>query len=864
MSKKRKSMVITIMAKTYEIDKVDSQLAFFSKSVNGLQLLLTKPLQEGIGKATVDGKEISRGEIFKIPISPFLFWILPVGEVAREYGKSYTVKLEGFIDINSNPLKTKIFRFKTNPQRKPDEKYEAHDSIALNAAREGIVLLKNDQGILPLTPNATLNIFGAAQNQFRSSAWGAGAINPRWSPNFWQAVRDHSSFKANAELKELYAFGQEIILSEEILQRAKAQNDTAIIMLTRPSGENLDNKPIKGEYYLTDQETEMIDAVCAVFEKTVAILNTGYPIDMRWTQKYNIQSILYTGFPGMLGTYALMEILDGRTNPSGKLPDTWSWDYYDAPTSKNFINFQEGEDVPVEFQKAVKLYYEEDIYVGYRYFDTFQKDTAYCFGHGLSYTNFGIVCDACSYDDEKLSLAITVTNTGKAAGKEVAQVYVHTPDGELEKPERVLVAFEKTRLLTPGDSQNIHIEIEKKRFGSYATENANWILEGGSYRVYCGNSLKTSQQVFNFELPGTETLKTCQSCGAPVEKLELLTKTKPEVQGNQSGIFEYSNTFGKHGKKKIFDKPQLPKYTGKRITFDHLKQNPSLLDAFVAQMTDEELCRLSVCGGANWAPWQDGTAGRVVPLKKYKLPIFVMSDGNAGVNIKKPNIGFPSSNTICATFNKEIAYSVGQAIAEESIENGIHLNLGPAMNIHRNILNGRHPEYFSEDPYLAGTMAGYQGKGLEENGVSSCYKHFCGNNSETVRKACESIVSERALREIYFKVFECAFDIHQPDTIMTSYNSVNGIYPAENPELLNDLLRKEFGFEGFFMTDWDSYQTVDSVNIIAAGNSFITPGGMNNKHVKPLVEAVKKGTLSRGVLEDNIQHMMRVMLKREI
>lgn len=861
--KKSKPHLISIMARTYDIDEIDGALAFHSKASNAVQLQVTKPLDmERYGKVTVDGVEISRGIQFDLPQAPIPFLMLPVGEVALQYDRTYTVRVEGFYDLDGNRMKDTTFRFKTKPMPIADPKYAAHDAVALEAAREGMVLLKNEDDILPLKADSILNIFGAAQNMFRLTAWGAGLIKPRYKPSFIQAIREHSSFTLNEELRELYAYRQERVPSKDVTERAKAKNDTAIIMITRGSGENLDNRPIKGEYYLTDMEREMIAAVTSVFDKTVLIINTGYPIDMRWTKEFSIKSILYTGFSGMLGAYALTELLDGSTNPSGKLPDTWSWDYFDAPASRNFINFEDGEKVPWDYQKAVKLYYEEDIYVGYRYFDTFRKDAVFGFGHGLSYTDFEVACDASSYDGKKLTLGIIVTNTGKVAGKEVVQVYIHAPDGKFEKPKRVLVAFEKTKPLAAGESQRFQIEIENKRFESYDPENANWILEQGQYSVYCGNSLSTSKQVFGFEFTETQILKSCKPCGVPVEKIELLTKANKEVPGRKSLIFEYEETFGKHGKKIPYDKPQLPIYTGKKITFEMLKKDHSLLNAFIAQMTNEELCRLSVCGGVEWMPWQAGTAGRVVPLKKYKLPPFVVSDGNAGVNIKKPNIGFPSSVTVCATFNRDIAYSVGKIIAEESIENGISLNLGPAMNIHRNILNGRHPEYFSEDPYLAGTMAGHQGKGLEDNGVSCCYKHFCCNNSETVRKASESIVSERALREIYFKVFEYAFDVHKPDAIMTSYNSVNGVYPAENPELLNDLLREEFGFEGFYMSDWDTYDTVEVVGMVAAGNCFITPGGKNDKHVKPLIKAVKEKRLSRGVLEDNIRYIVRVILKR--
>lgn len=280
-------------------------------------------------------------------------------------------------------------------------------------------------------------------------------------------------------------------------------------------------------------------------------------------------------------------------------------------------------------------------------------------------------------------------------------------------------------------------------------------------------------------------------------------------------------------------------------------------------MTDDELCTLNVCGGANWyLPWQDGCAGKSAALKKYQLPQIKVSDGNTGLNLRKPNIGFPSSTVIAATFNKDLAYRVGRVIGEESRENGIAVNLGPGMNIHRNILNGRHPEYFSEDPLLAATLAGFHGKGLSDAGVGCTYKHLFCNNSDTSRKGSHSIVSERAMREIYYRVFELAMKIQMPDCVMTSYNCVNGIYPAENADVLQQLVRGEWGFDGFIMTDWGTYDTVDPVEMVKAGNCWLTEG--NGKYKKILLQAVKEGRLRRSVLEYNVRHLIALIMKRGI
>jgi beta-glucosidase len=257
-----------------------------------------------------------------------------------------------------------------------------------------------------------------------------------------------------------------------------------------------------------------------------------------------------------------------------------------------------------------------------------------------------------------------------------------------------------------------------------------------------------------------------------------------------------------------------------------------------------------------------GEAGRLFTFDKYEMEDFIVADGNSGVNVNKPNIGMPSSATVCATFNTQLAYEVGKVIAEEALENGIHLILAPGMNIHRNPLNGRHPEYFSEDPYLAGMMAGHHSKGLEENGVSSCLKHTVANNCETVRKRNHSLMTERALREIYLKAFEVAILVHKPDSIMTAYNALIGLFTAEDEEMIQGVFRGEFGFEGAVMTDWNSYDTVDVAAAIAAGNCWMTPGSPDDTFVTPIVEGVQKGRINKTRLEKNVKYLLKVAIKR--
>lgn len=840
--------------KTYNPDQIDGKLSAFSKLPRVIQVSLTAPIEEH-GVATVNGIPLSRCE--QIQAVGFYMLLVPVGEVAREYDSTYTVKLEGFKGKNGKKFPTCTFKLKTTSRNYQDTAYAEHDEQTLQAAREGMVLLKNQGNLLPLGEESVLNCFGEGQHTYRISATGASLINPRWAPNFMQAVEDNSHFTINQELAAYYKSGNRVP-DKELLLRAKEQSDTALLFITRHSGEGQDNRPIRGQYYLTEEELAMAKAITSVFEKTVLILNTGYPIEMSWTRELNITSILFTGFAGMLSAYALMEILDGRTNPSGRLSCTWPWEYYDNIVSKNQPVLKEGIPALADNEAGVRIYYEEDIYVGYRYFDTFGKAVAYPFGHGLSYTTFALAGKNFCRDAGGVHVNIEVKNTGAVAGKEVVQLYLTAPQGKLEKPAHVLVAFDKTRLLAPGDSQVLHLDVENTSMASFDEERGQWVMEQGEYVLSVG-TLGNLQPVGSFTLTEDKVLKTVQHFGCPVEPIEKLTQEKGEVDGSRSKIVPLEERIRVSASKKAYEPQPLPAYTGKTITWPEVLENPSLLDAFVAQMSLKELAKLNVCAGSRWAPWQDGCAGSTPVMKKYKLPSFVVSDANAGLNIKKSNVGFPVSSVIASTFNKEIAYTVGRVIAEESLENGIFLNLGPGMNLQRNLLNGRHPEYFSEDPFLAGTMAGYHGKGLEENGLGCCYKHLFCNGSDLSRKGSHSIVSERALRELYFRVFERAFEIQKPSTVMTSYNAMNGMYPAENAELLQGYVRGELGFEGFIMSDWDAYDTIDAVEMVKAGNCWITAGGA--KWVKTIQKTAQEGKISRAVLENNVRWLIKILLK---
>lgn len=802
----------------YEIDDVDGKMYMLDHRFSGCFLAqFSKEIDESVkGRITYEGKELPY-VLTKVAVAGNMQMMgIFVRDICREYDTEYVLHIEGFVDTDGQEMEPEDFTFRTSEKGQEDPAYAEHDAIAQQAAEEGMVLLKNEEHTLPLAKDATFALIG--ENEFRTGAVGAGKINPRYTVRFGEAVRE-SGF----------------VVDENA--------DTCIYVISRASGENYDNGAFPGQYYLTEEEERTIEKIKTRYAKVIAVINTGYPMDIRWTKDDKVKAVIWTGYPGMLGGRALVNLLNGTVNPSGKLSDTWSNDYYDIPSSKNFF-MPESPDgaLDADHDVWVNTVYEEDIYVGYRYFETFDKPIAYPFGFGLSYTTFDI---AAKLADEE-HVAVTVTNTGDVVGKEVVQVYAAIPDGKLEQPAKRLIAFAKTRELAPGESQEIVLEIPKDRLTSFDEESSAYIIEAGEYGIYAGNSVKAAKKIGSRVFMENETVKTVGNYMKQPIEFKRFSKYDESSQptGKLSGI--------------VPDAHELSCRTG-RVS---IEDKEMLEDAFIDDWSIEELARFSVCASSGWGMQDVGVAGRIYRLPDRDIPYFAVADGNNGVNINKKNIGMPTSNLVCSSWNEELAYEVGRVIAEEAKENNVQMILAPAMNIHRNPLCGRHPEYFSEDPYLAGVMAGYQCKGLEDNGVSGSVKHVCCNGSEATRKRNQSIVSQRALREIYLKAFEVAFEIHKPDSIMTGYNACNGVFTAEDEEMIQGIFRGEFGFEGFVMTDWNSYDTADIATAIGAGNCWMTPGSTDDTYVKPILEGLKAGVISESRLRQNIKYMYRVIRKR--
>lgn len=852
---------------TYDSDDIDGQLAMLDRAFSGCIVL---PFSK-VMNPNVPGRILLNEQQVEYCLKPLAAangaWLLGirVAGIANRYDTCYALHIEGFADVEGNKMQPLNLELKTKPKLEIQPGFEEHENIALQAAEDGIVLLKNEKNALPFPPGV-LNVFGKGLHLFRTGIVGAGKINPRYVVNFKEAIRNSDLYHLNEELADFYATGKDKIPSAGMLQQAYQQNSSAIIVLTRESGENLDNSSKKGEFYLSDDEEKMIQTVTQTFEHTIVILNVPYPIDVTFAEKYHVNALVYAGMGGMLGGQALLNVLSGTVNPSGKLPDTWAKDYFDIPSSKNFYDCAtDGPRLDADIDVWLDTVYEEDIYVGYRYFDTFGVAPAFPFGYGLSYTTFQLKNGKVSLEENrKIHCHVVVTNTGNRAGKEVVQVYIGKPDKTLEHPSKELVGFEKTRQLEPGGQQEFDFLIPFHHLTCYDEKQAAYIMEKGTYQVYIGTNVADAKKADEFIIEENIVIKQVKNRMVPVKSPKTLSKFDPQTtypSGDSSGIKE--NIHEVKPKRNIKTDITFHDFVNQqeKVSFEDVVKNPDLVNAFVFQLSERELCRLTVCDSSGWGMQDTGVAGRLSKPDGCNIPQFTVSDGNSGVNVRSKNIGFPITATCCATFDKQLIRDIGRVLGEEASDLNVDLMLVPALNIHRNPFNGRHAEYFSEDPYLAGVMAGNYCAGLEETGVGGCYKHCLANNCETSRKRNQSIITERALREIYFRAFELAMEVHQPKSIMTAYNPVNGVHAAADQEMIRGLFREELGFEGFVMTDWNSYDSCDIVEMVAAGNNWITPGSSDDKFTKPLEDAIASGTLSVECLRQSVSYLIKAVAK---
>ncbi len=690
------------------------------------------------------------------------------------------------------------------------------------AGAEGIVLLKNDNNVLPMNDNRKVAVFGRIQNNYYKSGTGSGGlVNVSKVIGILDALKECENIELNRTVLDTYAAWEEehpfdkgigwgnepwaqveMPVTNEFVENAAKESDTAIIIVGRQAGEDKDHVDEAGSYRLTETEKDVFSKVRAAFDKLVVILNVGNVIDMSFVDDYNPEAVLYVWQGGMVGGLGVADVLTGRVSPSGKLADTVAYAISDYPSDANF-----GDEV--------RNFYAEDIYVGYRYFETVAEDKVrYPFGFGLSYTGFDIAPVNFRRTDSGISLSVSVKNTGDVAGKEVVQIYLNAPQGSLGKPLKSLIAFKKTKELAPGEAETFDFEINNEVMASYddsgATGNKScYVMESGDYVVYAGNNVRDVVIAGEFSLDKDIVTERLSEVMAPVLPFKRM---KPECAEDGTWTIGYEDvplsTIEESTRRDANIPDDIP-YTGdKGIKLIDVKEGRATMEEFIGQISDVELNRLIRGEGMGSPKVTAGTAsafGGVSPeLKKMGIPCACCADGPSGIRMDCGTKAFslPNGTLLACTFNTELVEELYTFTGVELAYNNVETLLGPGMNIHRHPLNGRNFEYFSEDPLLTGKMAAAMLRGLHKSKVTGTIKHFCGNNQETRRFFIDNAVSERANREIYLKGFEIAVKEGNAKSIMTTYGAINGIWTASRYDLNTQVLRNEWGFDGIVMTDW--------------------------------------------------------------
>ena len=776
-----------------------------------------------------------------------------------------------------------------------------HIALSRMAAGEGMVLLKNEKNTLPIRKGTKVALFGKGTVDYVKGGGGSGDVTVEYIRNLYEGMKikedegkvevfDKLAKYYEKDIQKQYADGAvpgmtvEPELPDEILNEAREYTDTAIITICRFSGEGWDRKCEaaqdgyvldgeekrnselsakifeNGDFCLTNAENIMVEKVKKAFTHVIVVMNVGGIVDTKWFRDCDeIQSVLMAWQGGMEGGLATADILCGDVNPSGKLSDTYAKNLEDYPSTANF------------HESAFYVDYTEDIYVGYRYFETIPgaaKRVNYPFGFGLSYTDFDWKVTGASEENGVITVLTEVTNTGKTAGKEVIQLYYGAPQGKLGKPAKVLGAFKKTSLLQPGERQILTLKLPVNQMVSYddlgKVCKSAYVLEAGEYAIYIGTNVRDAAKIdFTYVVKEDTVTEQLSQKAAPyhLQKRMLADgsyEELPQREYVEEGLprqdkyaigLPCPDTRGQKG----IDFLDFLDFKG--VCFSDVADGKMTLDEFMDILTLNDCINL-LGGQPNTGCANTFGMGN---LPEYGVPNVMTADGPAGLRIL-PKCGvnttaWPCATLLASTWDEELVEKVGKAGAEEVKENNISIWLTPACNIHRSPLCGRNFEYYSEDPYLAGKTGAAMVRGIQSQHIGASVKHFAANNKETNRKDSDSRVSERALREIYLKQFEIIVKEAHPYTIMSSYNLINGIHASENKELLTGILRDEWGFDGLVTTDWWTFG--EHYRETKAGNDIKMAAGYPER----IKEAYEKGFITEGEIRLSARRILNMILK---
>lgn len=724
---------------------------------------------------------------------------------------------------------------------------------ARQAVCDGVVMLRNEGDVLPLAPHSRVAVFGRCQIDWFSVGYGSGGeVHAPYRTNLVDCLIATDAVSVDAALVDLYRqwtaehpidlrdWGSgllsypEMPLDDGVVEAAAWRNDVAIVVVGRAAGEDRDMVLGPGSYYLTDAERELITRVSDAFDRVVVVVVTGNIIDLSWADEMGISSLLMAWLGGMEGGRGMADVLIGVHEPGGRLTGTIAKSYADYPGSE-------------QFGQADAVTYAEDIYVGYRWFDTFCANrVAFPFGFGLGYTTF---CIAASMIREEggVTVRVLVTNTGQRAGREVIQVYAGGPSTTAGRPARALVAFAKTEQLEPGSSVTVTLTFRDADLALFddsgVTGHRNaWVIEAGDYPVFVGQDVATARECGRVRITETVVVTQLEECLA-VDPAHAFDRTVARyVNGKVVPGCEPVPTATVDLRRRILDR--LPAASMSPMSpsgdFGEVLSGIYPLDDFVAGLSVEQLTALTFGGRTMNNPLgpagNAGIMGGVTDsLRAVAVPVIVTADGPSGIRLSDYASLIPCGTALASSWDVEAVEELYRALGAECHAKGIDVLLAPGMNIHRSVLCGRNFEYYSEDPLISGMIASAVVRGLQSQGISACPKHFAANNQEFHRNRLDVRVSQRALREIYLRGFQIVVREGEPWSIMTSYNKINGVWSHYNYDLCTTILRGEWGFRGVVMTDWwmqmspspEFHGVRDSGYRVRAQVDVLMPGGLN-------------------------------------